>query len=99
MTGHAGGGGRSRGDTKAHSCPANVRVHAGLGDPEMTRDLFCGKTAGDRTQHLTLTVGQRGDRLGVPREEAPGNDVPGENTDHRGSRAPHARCKRPRLAG
>jgi len=59
----------------------------------VTGDLFCGKTAGDRTQHLTLTVGQRGDRLGVPREDAPGNDVPGENTDHRGSRAPHAKTR------
>ena len=72
MTRDAGGRGRSRGDTQAHSSPANVGVHAGLGDPKVTRDLFGRETAGDGAQDLTLAIGQCGDRVAFPREDSPG---------------------------
>jgi hypothetical protein len=61
MTGHAGGRGRSRGRTEDRPRPADVRVHAGLGDPEQAGDLLRRKTPGDRAEDLTLTIGQRGD--------------------------------------
>jgi hypothetical protein len=61
MTRHAGGSRRSRGRAEDRPRAANVRVHAGLGDPEKTRDLFRRQTAGDSTQDLTLAIGQPGD--------------------------------------
>ena len=61
MTRHAGGRGRSRGRAEDRSRSANVRVHAGLGDPKQVGDLFRRKTAGHGPQHLTLTIGQPGD--------------------------------------
>ena len=60
MTGDAGGGGRSRRHTEDRSRSPDVRVHAGLGDPEEVSDLLRRKAARDRAQHLALTVGQRG---------------------------------------
>jgi hypothetical protein len=61
MTGHARGGSGACGNTEDRSRPADVSVHAGLGDPEELRDLLRGKAAGDGAQNLTLTIGQRGD--------------------------------------
>jgi hypothetical protein len=89
MTGHAGGRGRSRGHTEDRPRSADVRVHAGLGDPEQAGDLLRRKAAGYGAEHLTLTIGQRGDRTPATRENASRNDVSGEHSDQRGSRALH----------
>jgi hypothetical protein len=61
MTGHAGGRRRAGRRAEDRSRSANMRVHARLGDPKETRDLFRRKTAGHGTQYLTLTIGQPGD--------------------------------------
>jgi hypothetical protein len=61
VTRHAGGSRRSCGRAEDRARAADVRVDAGLGDPEETRDLFRRKTPGDSAQHLTLTIGQPGD--------------------------------------
>ena len=83
MTCHTGGRGRScwRAEDRARS--ANVGIDAGLGDPEQIGDLFRGKAARDRAQHLALTIGQRGDRSGVPIENAASDQISGENPDQR----------------
>jgi len=60
MTGDARGCRRSRGRAEDRSRTADVRVHAGLGDPKKARDLFRRETAGDGAQHLTLAIGQAG---------------------------------------
>jgi len=99
MTRHAGGRGRSRWRAEDRARSADVSVHAGFADPQQIGDLLRRKTAGDRAQHFTLTMGQRGDRSGAPPENAAGKDIPGENPDKRGSRALHSRSERPRLAG
>jgi hypothetical protein len=58
-----------------------MSIHAGFGDPQQIGDLFRRKTACDRAQHLTLTIGQRGQRSGAPRESVSGNDIAGEDPD------------------
>ena len=98
MTSHAGGRGRSRGRPEDRSRSANMSVHARLADPEQVGDLLRRKAAGDRAEHLTLTIGQRGDRPNATVEDAPGHEVPGEEPDQRGSRPLHRRGERPRLA-
>jgi hypothetical protein len=98
MTGHAGGRGRSRGHTEDRPRPANVRVHAGFGDPKQVGDLLRRKATGYGAEHLTLPICQRDDRTRVTREDTPRNDVSGENSDQRESRALHPYGQRPRLA-
>jgi hypothetical protein len=83
VTRHAGGGRRSRGRAEDRSRAPDVRVDAGLADPEETRDLFRRKTAGYGAQHLTLTIGQPGDGSRAPLEDAAGDDVPRQNPDDR----------------
>ena len=60
MTGHASGGRRSRGRAEDGPGAADVRVHAGFGDPEEIRDLLRREAAGHGAQHLTLAIGQPG---------------------------------------
>ena len=98
MTRHAGGCRRSRGHPEDVSRSPDVRVHARFADPEKTRDLFRRETARDGAKDLTLPVGQRFDRPDGSAKDTPGNDIPGDDPDQRGSRALHSRCKRPRLA-
>jgi hypothetical protein len=98
MTGHARSRGRSRGHAEDRPRPANVRVHAGLGDPKQVGDLLCRKATGYGAENLTLTIRQRGDRTRATPEDAPRNDVSGENSDERGSRTLHPYGQRPRLA-
>jgi hypothetical protein len=81
VTGHAGGRGRSRGRAEDRSRSADVRVHARLGYPKQTRDLLGREAARDSTQHLALAVGERRDRTRMPREDAPGHGVPGDESD------------------
>jgi hypothetical protein len=81
VTRHASGGGRSRWRVEDRARPADMRVDTRFGDPQESGDLFRRKTAGDRAQHLKLTIGQRGDRSGVSPEDAAGNDIPGEDPD------------------
>jgi hypothetical protein len=64
MTRHAGGRGRSRRRAEDRARSADVSVHAGFADPQQIGDLLGRKTAGDRAQHLALTIGQGGDRSG-----------------------------------
>ena len=61
MTRHARRGGGPRGRPEDRSRPADVSVHARLGDSEQIGDLLRRKTAGDRAEDLTLTIGQRAD--------------------------------------
>jgi hypothetical protein len=89
MTRHAGGRGRSRWRAKDRARSTDGGVHAGFGDPEETGDLLRRETAGDRAQHLTLAIGQRGDRSRASPEYASGNEIPGENSYQRGSQALH----------
>jgi hypothetical protein len=81
MTRDAGGRGRSRRRAEDGARTADMSIHAGFGDPQQIGDLFRRKTARDRAQHLTLTIGQRGERSGAPRESVSGNDIPGEDPD------------------
>lgn len=81
MTGHACGGRRTRGDAEDHSRPADVRVHARLGDSEDLRDLLCGKPAGDGAQDLALTIRQRGDRVTALAQDTSREEIPGKNSD------------------
>jgi hypothetical protein len=83
VTRHASGSRRSRRGAEDRSRAADVGVHAGLGDPEKARDLFRRKTARHRAQHLTLTIGQPGDGPRAPVEDAAGDEIPGEDPDHR----------------
>jgi hypothetical protein len=76
VTGDAGGSRRTRRSAEDRARSADVRVHARFGDAEELRDLLGGKSAGDRVQHLTLTVGQRCDGLLPPDDGAADNDVP-----------------------
>jgi len=89
MTRHAGGRGRSRRRAEDGARTADMGIHAGFGDPQQIGDLFRRKTARDRAQHLTLTIGQCGDRSRAPPENASGNEIPGENSYQRGSQALH----------
>ncbi len=91
MTRHAGGRGRSRGRAEDRSRSADVSVHARLGDPEQVGDLLRRKTAGDRAEHLTLTIGQGGDRPNTTIEDTPREDIPDEDPDQHGSRPLHRR--------
>jgi pyrrolidone-carboxylate peptidase len=83
MTRHARGRGRSRWRAEDRACSANVRVDACLRDPQQIGDLFRGKTARDRAQHLTLTIGQRCGRPDVTTENAAGEQISGEYPDNR----------------
>jgi len=98
MTRHAGGRRRSRGRTEDRPRAADVRVHTRFGYPQETRDLFRREPARDGAQDFTLPIGQRGDGLDVPPQDASGEQKPKEDPDQSGSRALHSRCKRPRLA-
>lgn len=89
MTRHAGGRGRSCGRAEDRACSADVGVHAGFADPEQSGDLFRRETAGDGSKDLTLTIRKRGDGSGAPPEHAAGNEIPGEDSEERGSRALH----------
>jgi hypothetical protein len=89
MTRHAGGRGRSRWRAEDRARSTDVSIHAGFRDPEETGDFLRRETARDRTQHLTLTIGQCGDRSLAPPENASGNEIPGENSYQRGSQVLH----------
>ena len=99
MTRHAGGGGRARGNTETEPSPADVRVDAGLGDPEVRGDLFGGKSAGHGAQHLPLPSCEGDKRVRALGQDAARNEIPGDEPDERGGRALHPDGERPRLAG
>jgi hypothetical protein len=99
MTRHAGGRGRSRRRAEDGPRTADMSIHAGFGDPQQIGDLFRRKTARDRAQHLTLPIGQRGERSRAPPESVSGNDVTGEDPDQHGCRALHSRCSDRDLRG
>ena len=89
MTRHAGGSCRSRGRAEDRSRSAHVRVHAGLGDPEQLGDLLRGQAARDCAQDLALAIGERGDRARAARENAPCDEIAGDNSEDRRSGALH----------